>query len=313
MNSAYRLAAAASIVFAIFPCAVDTSPSFRPIHLPEKFDTAFVRGKLGIIPATLDEKYKLIAWRYLAGLPLDKSEQEALLAQPTGDASFQATEQWRTARQLMGASNNFFNTGKASRLEPGAYYVNCLPDAFITAARTLNDRQRRYANKNLLTAWAAAQDQVFQNCTAEQPVYPADPDPGMTPLARADRMYQIAAAHFYAEDLDGAAQRFRAIAADNNSQWQDTAAYMVARALIREYSLLHKPDALAQARAQLQKVSTAPLRDSARGLIGYVDTLSDPAAEVKSLAGRLVVPHPGPAISKTIDEATFVFNGARFH
>jgi TolA-binding protein len=312
MNSGWRLLAVGFLAATIFPCAVDTSPSFVPLHRPEKFDSAFVRGNLGIIPSTLSEKYKLIAWRYLAGLPLDKQEQAAVIVQPIRDNSLEP-EAWGRVRQSAGLTIRFFNTGKASRVEPGTYYVNCLPDAFTTAARTYSDRQQRYANKNLLTAWLTAQDTVFRNCdAADPPEYPSDPDPGMTPLARADRKYQIAAAHFYAEDLDGAENRFRAIAADNDSPWQDTAGYMVARTLIRENSLLHKPGALAQARVLLQKIASAPLHDSAQGLVGYIDTLTDPASELKSLGERLAVPHPGPTLSKTIDEATFVLTSARF-
>ena len=313
MNSGCRLLAAALMVASIFPCSIDTRPSFLPQHVPEKFDSAFVRGNLGIIPSTLSEKYKLIAWLYLAGLPLDKEEQDAVLAPSTVDASFQPIEDWRRACQGTSCSLLFPSTGKASRLTQGTFYINCLPDAFATAARTLNDRRQRYANTNLLAAWADAQGRVFENCNSQQPVYPEDPDRSLPPLARADRMYQIAAAHFYAEDLDGAESRFRAIAADATSPWRDTAAYMVARTLIREGSLLHKREALQQARVQLEKIASGPLHESAQGLIGYINTLDDPASELKSLAARLTVPHAGPAFSKTIDEATFALTSDRFH
>src|SRR5579863_3744697 len=133
MNCGYRLLAAALAVTAIFPCSVDTTPSFRPLHVPEKFDSAFVRGNLGIIPSTLSDKYKLIAWRYLAGLPLDKEEQEAVLAPSTVDASFQPVEDWRRACQGTNCSLVFPSTEKASRLTQGTFYINCLPDAFVTA------------------------------------------------------------------------------------------------------------------------------------------------------------------------------------
>lgn len=118
MNSGCRLLAAALMVASIFPCSIDTRPSFLPQHVPEKFDSAFVRGELGIIPSTLSERYKLIAWRYLAGLPLDQQEQEAILVRPTGDNSFEP-EAWGKVRQSAGLTNRFFNTGTASRLEPG--------------------------------------------------------------------------------------------------------------------------------------------------------------------------------------------------
>ena len=285
-----------------------------PLRRPEKFNEAFIRGKLGIIPSTLSGKYKLIAWRYLAGLPLDRQEQEAILAgEKRDDASYQATEQWLTARKLAGVTDNIFiNTVKASDLEQCVFYVNCLADAFTTWARTLNDRQKLYASRNMLNAWIAAQDGVFRNCISDQPVYPEDPGPGLTPLARADRMYQIAAAHFYAEDLEEAEQRFGAIAADSNSPWRDTAAYMVARTLIREASLLHKPEAATQAKTQLQKIAAGSFHYSAQGLITYIDTLSDPPAALKVVAGKFVIPHPGPAISDAFEVAAFALSSDWF-
>lgn len=308
MKSGYRLLAASLVISAIFPCAVDTSPEFIPQHVPEKPDTAFLRGALGIIPATLSDQYKLIAWRYLAGLPLTPGEQQAFPPNRvnigSSDDAFDSARKWQQARNG-GAGISFLNTDKASRIDKGGFYTNCMPDAFATAVKTLNDRRQQYPNAALLEAWETAQDRVFENCSGENPVYPSDPDPAMTPLARADRMYQIAAAHFYAEDLDGAGQRFHAIEADSNSPWHDTAAYMVARTLIREGSLLHNQSALEQAKAQLQKLG-------ATGLVGYVDSLLDPLSTLKSVADKLTVPHPGADIAGTIDLGTYVLTADRF-
>jgi TolA-binding protein len=310
MKSGYRLLAASLVITAVFPCAIDTSPLFVPVRRPEKFDTAFLRGELGIIPATLSPKYKLIAWRYLSGLPLDGQEQAAILnvQNQTDHASYDATNAWEAARGSAGLAEIFFLRGKASRLDKGTYYENCLPDAFAVAAHTLNDRQKRYADSKILNAWIAAQDQVFQNCASDKPVYPDDPGPQLPPLAREDRLYQIAAAHFYAEDLTGAEQSFREIAADTSSPWHDTAAYLVARTLIREVSLLHKPEAPAQAKAQLLTITAGPLYASAQGLIGYVDAQTDPSAVLKSLSFS----RPGSDFSSTFDEATYVLTSDRF-
>jgi TolA-binding protein len=318
MKSLLRLLAASLVVSVLFPCAVDTSPRFVPRRIPEKFDTAFLRGELGIVPSTLSAKYKLIAWRYLAGLPLDRDEQESMMLHPAqlGDSSPAPMELWRKARNSLGAPRpQFFYliTEKSSRVDQGTYYNNCLDGAFTSAASTLADRQKQYANVDALKAWVAAQDLVFQNCSSDKPVYPEEPGSGMTPLARADRDYQIAAAHFYAEDLEGAEQRFRAIAADTNSPWRETSAYMVARTLIREGLLLHKADAFAAAKAELQKIAAGPLFDSAQGLIAYTDTLTDPSTKLKELAGKLAVPHPGPAISGPFEESVYVLTGSRFH
>ena len=317
MKSGYRLLAASLVVFAIFPCAIDSSPEFIPRAIPEKFDTAFVRGELGIIPPTLSSRYKLVAWRYLSGLPLDSSEQAAIpLKAKQAPGSGAKFDEWRKARTSTGsaAEPGFFyiNTSKSSHLKKGVYYENCLADAFTVAAATLYDRQKSYSDSALVQDWLTAQDQVFKNCSADQPVYPADPASGLTPLATADRMYQIAAARFYAEDLTGAEQRFRAIAADATSPWRDTAGYMIARTLIREAALMDKPEALQQAKAQLVQVTAADFQNSARSLISYIDSLQNPSATLESIAAKLAVPHPGTVISEVIDEGNFVLITDRY-
>ncbi len=195
---------------AVFPCAIDDSPRFVPGRIPEKVDARFVRGELGILTPDLGARYQLIAWRYLAGMPLSSDEQAALVTKPA-DTADAALNQWQTAT----SNTRFLDRSKSSRVAPNEYYVNCLDDAFLTATATLADRRTKYGNDGndaLTRNWIAAQDQVFSNCSAREPAYPADPDASMPPLARADRMYQIAAAHFYAEDFDGARERFEAIA-----------------------------------------------------------------------------------------------------
>src|SRR5205823_3461417 len=138
------------------------------------------------------------------------------------------------------------------------FYRNCLDDAFETAARTLADREQRYTSE-AFKDWIHAQDQVFANCSNEKPVYPAELPPNVPELMRADRMYQIAAAHFYAEDFDTAKNLFSAIAQDPNSPWQKIGAYMVARTLLREASLENNKAAEIAARGQFQKIADDPL------------------------------------------------------
>ncbi|HWE53076.1 MAG TPA: hypothetical protein VG273_25015, partial [Bryobacteraceae bacterium] len=289
MKTGFRLAGAALFVSAIFPCAIDTSPLFVPRHRPEKLNSAFVRGKLGILTPTLSEEYKLIAWRYLSGLPLSQQEQVAALSPPGVDGSSKAIEQWRKARESAGLPVIYFGTAKVSRIAPGNFYDNCLDSAFTTASETLADRMQRYPGKQAVASWVQAQDQVFKNCSGEMPVYPPDPDPGTSELERADRMYQIAAAHFHAEDFDDAEARFRAIAADARSPWRDTAAYMTGRVLLRDGTLTGRTGALESAVSAMAKITTGPLHDSAQGMIGYINSLQDPASVLKSLSIKLTL------------------------
>ncbi|HKD08494.1 MAG TPA: hypothetical protein VKB79_21515 [Bryobacteraceae bacterium] len=312
MRVPYRLAAASFFVLAVMPCSFDTTPAFLPRHVPEKFEKSFLAGKLGIIPVTLSARYKVIAWRYLAGLPLSAEEQKAVLDGPGPDNSSASDNDWGQALETAGVKAPFVSLGKQSRLDQNVFYFNCSSGAFASAIKTLNDRRTRYGNARLLNDWITSQNQVFENCGGVQPVYPADPEPAMTPLARADRVYQIAAAHFYAEDLEGAKSRFAEIEKDRNSPWRTTATYLIARTLIRENSLLHRQSALAEARAILTRVDDPALRDSAQDLIGYIDSLSDPAAAVKSLAAKLADPHPGAAFGATYRDGIYVLASERF-
>lgn len=59
--------------------------------------------------------------------------------------------------------------------------------------------------------WVSAQDQVFSNCGGKAHVIPASLNSGDAQL-RADRAYQIAAAHFYCQNFDEASAEFDAIA-----------------------------------------------------------------------------------------------------
>ena len=84
--------------------------------------------------------------------------------------------------------------------------------------------------------WLAAQDMVFTNCS-EGPAIPQPLAAGADPLDRADRVYQIAAAHFYSGQLAQAREEFLAIGRDAKSPWRDFGPYLAARAMIRAGAL----------------------------------------------------------------------------
>src|SRR5439155_1431526 len=66
-------------------------------------------------------------------------------------------------------------------------FVNCNDDAFVNAAKTLEDRIRRAgAQSAAVKDWVAAQDQVFANCSGG-PAIPASLGGEATPFAQADR------------------------------------------------------------------------------------------------------------------------------
>ena len=98
----------------------------------------------------------------------------------------------------------------------GLYYdtfTNCLDPAFRTAADTLGERIDQFGAESPATReWVKAEDAVFDNCDDKKgyPInVPLPADAGLPEIIRADRAYQIAAAHFYAEDFDAAEKLFR--------------------------------------------------------------------------------------------------------
>jgi hypothetical protein len=319
MNRVARMSGAICSATLLFACSIDIGPFFQPGAYPED-EAAFGRGQLGLLTAALNTPDELVAFRYLSGLTLDADAMKAGL-RPTGVPSAAyygddpALKAWKQAREhIRGPSMPPIAFSPFRTRLSSSYYVfyrNCLDDAFETAARTLADREQRYTSE-AFQDWIHAQDQVFANCSGEKPVYPAEPAPNVPELARADRMYQIAAAHFYAEDFDTAKKLFSAIAQDQTSPWQKIGAYMVARTLLREASLQKNSAAEAAAREQFQKIADDPtagsLRDSARGLLRHLDTTE----ALQLLAKQFMLPHPGASLANTIEESAYVLRSDHF-
>ena len=197
--------------------------------VPEDAQGSFARGKLGIVQPGFPRFYLIIAYRYLAGIGLNAEEQAALFArevyqtpeaQQTG-----ALDGWKKARANVAASAPQPDIALFKSISGEGYYINylnCGDDAFRNASKTLGERISRFgAQSPVVKQWLAAEDQVFANCSSG-PSIPAPLEDTADPLARADRTYQIAAAHFYAGDHDVAEQMFHSIAEDRGSPWSQT-------------------------------------------------------------------------------------------
>ena len=112
---------------------------------------------------------------------------------------------------------------------------NCRPDAFATAYATYVDRRARHGlGSAALDRWVEAQVAVFRQCAEDEGDPPEEPDPRWQPLDRHDRLYQIAAWHFYRQSYLEAAGRFGSIAENGDSPWQALARYLVPRSLARQ-------------------------------------------------------------------------------
>jgi hypothetical protein len=263
------------------------------------------QGEIGVLQPGYARSYLFVAYRQLSGNGFNAEEQKALVALwkerleftwPDYDEEW--PKPWITARQRvpgLGAAPKV--SAYRHREKPNEYetYLNCQKDAFETAASVLDQRIKKFGpDSGAVRDWVAAQDQVFGNCSEGRvipPAAPADADP----LLRADRNYQIAAASFYSGNFDDAKTQFEAIARDNSSPWHETAAYLIARSLLRQASLgpiEKKNESLAQAEGQLRKIlsdrSLASVQTAAARLLNIVRLRLHPDTKLHELAQSLL-------------------------
>jgi hypothetical protein len=143
---------------------------------------------------------------------------------------------------------------------------------------------------------------VFANCSGGAHVIPAALSTGDS-LLRADRDYQIAAAHFYAREFDEAVKKFDDIANDRSSPWSGISSYLAARALIRKATLVHKPDEqfdrvpMTAAQERLERILANPkaglLHEPALRLLNFVCFRTEPDKRVAELDTVILKPDVG--------------------
>lgn len=324
------------------PGAFTPEPIFVNVLHPDLPIEAYSEGNLGAVQPTYASIYLYVAYRSMSGRPLRPSEQHALWegdsallsgaglwpaesrqkkqpAQadgetdwigewvsetgilPTGDIS---TDQFPP---IAGAAAGIYGQ-VAVHANGSVLYtkiLNCTPGAFRTALNTYKARSGRFgASSQVVTNWLKAQQLVFDNCGNPGEI-PA-PLPVTAPtLARADRAYQIAAAHFYAGDYDQAAAEFGSIGQDLSSPWSVVAPYLVARALVRKAmvdSFAPNLAVLAQAEAQLESALANPrlskYHSAAEQLRGYVEFRLHPSKRLAELANRLTDPRADPNLAQ---------------
>lgn len=265
----------------------------------------FAAGRIGVVQPSYARSYLYTAYRYLSGGSFSPSEQKAMVDLWKQRLDFSSDENpsdwsavWLEARKkIPGVQERGEIDVYRAREKPNEYewYVNCNKDSFETAAKALADRSLEYKSDSAtLLAWVNAQDQVFSNCGSGVSIpEPLPPDARL--LARQDRAYQIAAAHFYSANFDEAQKHFAEIAADDKSPWHFVAAYMIARTLIRKASLgapEQKQESLRAAETQLKKIlavnSFAHLHASARRLANLVSLRLHPEERLHELARVLL-------------------------
>jgi len=333
MTRARRLGIALTLVACL--CAAAPAPACGPYPLTAWFFLTqspnvpldrYLAGQIGIFDPDLARAYKYVAYRYISGPGLDAGSQNVMrdywdhisqgLRNPWPAAEVQ---QWKDARQRVSAlpqALKIYPIREETRIVDGTtqwtWYLNCLSDAFVTAARTLDERIAQFgAGSEIVHAWVSAQDIVFSNCARGEAIPDALPD-DQPPLARADRAYQIAAAHFYAGHLEDAEREFRQIAHDPESPWHIVSAYLVARAIVRQGTLAEpvNRERLAAAVAYLNELladpSFAAIHPAAQELRDIARTNLDPAARESDLATHLLRPSLEPTAALTLADYLWV-------
>ena len=304
-------------------------------HGPDAPMADFAKGRLGVVQPDWYTAYQVVAFRYLQGKPLSALEQRSLLdhydtdrrVEPP-DTTLQAMEAWVSARSPYlpappGSDLSVFKQSLSTFYE----IPNCLAPAFNMAVTTLHDRARRFGSSSPdLQEWIRGQDAVFRNCRGAATIPPELPA-AANPLLRADRAYQIAAAHFYASPspaggtgngYETTLKDFQAIAADPSSPWHNLASYLIARTLIREASATAPPNRtynsalLAKAETQLQSILKDPsqqsVHDDARTLLGLVEYRLHPDQRKAELAKALA---EGAGVHFGQDLVDYVWLGRR--
>ena len=268
---------------------------------PERPDTEFARGELGVISPTYKRFYLVVAYRYLAGAGLNDAERNALFgSSPAAPAQSTPDEVWMAARGAVSGAKpiRFVNAFHNDR-EPNNYgsFQNCADDAFRSAAGTLAARIQQYgASSPVVADWVAAQDTVFDNCAGEAPAIPAA---ASDPRLRADRAYQIAAAKFYAGQFDAAHADFERIAADSQSPWRRIAPYLQARCSLRKGDLARAADEL---KAVAANPASGRWSGAAKNLLDYINVKRDPNARIRELAQTLVKAGIQDHIAQDLDD-----------
>jgi hypothetical protein len=283
---------------------------------------AAAKGQWEVLQPGFTRRSLILAYRYMSGPRLGDAEREALAAAASGVLALGPDPQiWLDARAKTpnAAPASYVN---AYRSQAGGYgcYTNCLDDAFRTAAITLRARQAQFGiDSPAVAEWVRAQDMVFQNCSGTAEVLPPAAAPDLPPLIRADRDYQIAAAHFYAAHFEAAEQAFREIARDKTSPWHTNAPYLAARCIVRRATVgAASPDPahLERAEVEIRKVlgdaSLREVHESARRLLAYVLIRLRPEESLITVSRALMRPWPNADLTQSLTDYCYLVGRSDF-
>jgi len=295
--------------------------------------TAFTGGKIGVPLSTWWRAYMVVAYRYLEDKPLSHAESESFarfwgtgksIGFPS-DPAEKALKKWVRARAeyMPGNPSQVLKAYKERQFDE---QLNCTASAFATAVDTMNSRAKQFGAKSPeFLEWIHGQDAVFANCDghSKDPVHPAELPATASPLLRADRIYQTAAAHFYSGDYPDAKADFDAISRDESSPWHSIAPYLAARALLREASDnlndAVEPDRRAkdallmkEAEQRLQAIMANPSRKQwhhdAQKLLNLIAYRTEPLQYQHRLAMEITSGKTGEDFGQDVRDYTLLLN-----
>jgi hypothetical protein len=309
------------MVYACGPFSLDAIFTFskHPDYPLEKY----AQGDLGLLQPTYARSYLFTAYRYLNGTGFSLEEQKALLAlwkerqESNGLPAFASIDTWLAIRKKVAGVKAISQIDGYRNKSKDSFdsFLNCTPDAFETAAKTLASRIIKFsATSPEVKDWTLAQDRVFSNCSEGENI-PENAPANTAVLVKQDRAYQIASANFYAMKFDDARTQFEKITEDTNSPWRTTASFLIARTLIRKASLqeeVGRTESLAKAEIQLNKTLTDPAQKafhpSAQGLLKLVKLRLRPQERLRELAQRLGRREPNPNLKQDLWDYTLLLD-----
>jgi len=336
----------ALILLALFTaqaCGPDFFPDVFQLKLRPDRPVEFAAGKLGLLLPTYPRADLVVAYRYLNGGSLTPAEQAGYeptyalddpewekhwdAAPPAAKPEDDPVQAWKRLRDRYAAPVSAVQPQRTEATpEPGGFiaqsnYDNCNADAFRTAALTLQARAKTWGEKSSdLAEWIKGQDTVFANCPLPKLQLPAEAPAGASPLLKADRAYQQAAARFYASSFEDARKGFEAISHDENSPWHGIAPYLAARCLVRQAFAEGKTNAggelatfdpalMQQAAALLQSLlQSKPSGISSQAIqneLDFVRIRTEPLARARDLSAALAGPKTDASYTQHLHDLTW--------
>ncbi|MBY0550081.1 MAG: hypothetical protein K2W95_22590 [Candidatus Obscuribacterales bacterium] len=325
--TALVLSTLVSVVTTTIPaygCAFSVDPCFTYTNHPDFPLKKFAAGDLSILQPGYARSYLIVAYRYLAGKPLTKPEQDAMVSlwdNRLGQSDYSCntdTSGWLKLRATIPGTTKIDNLYTERAINPDEAwqtYCNCQPSAFKTAGETLNALVGKYgATSPEVKEWLSAQDDVFSNC-GEAPYsdkkvalkIPAPLPATADVTLQKQRAYQIAAANFYAQNFETAVKQFDSIAADSASPWKNIAPYLAVRALIRQASLTKAggDTQLKEAHGRIAKLladnAYQSIHDDLKPLDDYIQARIAPVEHLASLTQVAFTEQSAAELTKTLD------------